>query len=416
MPYGYKNLFNTEQQSHLFGIYIRLEREKQSISITKLANIVGIASSYLSEIEKGKKTPTDITFISLCDALNINFDYKYYDPDIEKKLKDLYHYCLFDQNIQEVEKCFSQLNTEKNRSSFLYPYVILGEKIKDFYIFHNGVNGAELELLNELAELTGNSSFKVAVLDLEVCFKRIKLTNSLIDDFYRSNGKFFATNLTNYDSIRSYFSGIYALHASEFYNSEKNIIKASEYCKIAEKILEISISLTELLKVKELSIKIEIASGNYKYALQQLFSLMQVVNETNIKSRYLELIGTIYFFIHNYKAAADAFHEALQMNPNNILSVYYLLILSISYLSKDNIENYLTDIQQNLQLYSVFKAVQEDVDVCNTFDNFIENIEDQNIKKLFYEWIFQYACDKEDFQKATYYAKKIILISKSAYQ
>lgn len=55
MPYGYKSLFNTEQQSHLFGIYIRLEREKQNISIIKLANIVGIASSYLSEIEKGKK-------------------------------------------------------------------------------------------------------------------------------------------------------------------------------------------------------------------------------------------------------------------------------------------------------------------------------------------------------------------------
>lgn len=113
MPYGYKSLFNTEQQSHLFGTYIRLEREKQNISVIKLANIVGIASSYLSEIEKGKKTPTDITLISLCDALNINFDYKYYDSNIEKNLKDLYHYCLFDQNKQEAEKCFSQLNTEK---------------------------------------------------------------------------------------------------------------------------------------------------------------------------------------------------------------------------------------------------------------------------------------------------------------
>lgn len=53
MPYGYKSLFNTEQQSHLFGIYIRLERKKQNISVIKLANIVGIASSYLSEIESG---------------------------------------------------------------------------------------------------------------------------------------------------------------------------------------------------------------------------------------------------------------------------------------------------------------------------------------------------------------------------
>lgn len=415
MPYGYKSLFNTEQQSRLFGIYIRLEREKQNISVIKLANIVGIASSYLSEIEKGKKTPTDITLISLCDALNINFDYKYYDSNIENKLKDLYHYCLFIKNIQEVEKCFSQLNTAKNRSSFLYPYGILGEKIKDFYIFHNELNIEDLELLYELAELMENSFFKVAVLDLEACFKRIKSTNSLIDDFYRSSEKFFATNLTDYDSIRSYFSGIYALHASDFYNSEKNIIKASEYCKIAEKFLGISISLTELLKVKELSIKIEIASGNYKYALQQLFSLMKVIVDPIDKGACLELIGITYFLTHDYKAAADAFHEALQMNPNNILSSYYLLLLSISYLSKDNIENYHTDIQQNQQLYSVFKAVQEDADVCNTFNNFIENIEDQNIKKLYYEWIFQYACDKEDYKKATYYAKKIILISKSAY-
>lgn len=197
--------------------------------------------------------------------------------------------------------------------------------------------------------------------------------------------------------------------------AKKNIIKASEYCKIAEKFLGISISLTELLKVKELSIKIEIASGNYKYALQQLFSLMKVIVDPIDKGACLELIGITYFLAHDYKAAADAFHEALQMNPNNILSSYYLLLLSISYLSKDNIENYHTDIQQNQQLYSVFKAVQEDVDVCNTFDNFIENIEDQNTKKLYYEWIFQYACDKEDYKKATYYAKKIILISKSAY-
>ena len=54
---------------------VRLMRKAQKLNQTQLARRVGVAQAYISEIEKGKKTPSVDVLEKLCDALDCSADY-----------------------------------------------------------------------------------------------------------------------------------------------------------------------------------------------------------------------------------------------------------------------------------------------------------------------------------------------------
>ncbi|MDD5018521.1 MAG: helix-turn-helix domain-containing protein [Eubacteriales bacterium] len=54
---------------------IRLMRQAQNLNQSQLALRVGVAQAYISEIEKGKKTPSVDVLEKLCDALDCSADY-----------------------------------------------------------------------------------------------------------------------------------------------------------------------------------------------------------------------------------------------------------------------------------------------------------------------------------------------------
>ena len=56
----------------MIGQYIRDERQKQNISLKALALEVGVTSSALSQIEKGKRSPKIQTLLKITDALHIS--------------------------------------------------------------------------------------------------------------------------------------------------------------------------------------------------------------------------------------------------------------------------------------------------------------------------------------------------------
>lgn len=59
----------------IFGIKIRQLRSKKNLSLTQLSKLTGISTSYLNEIEKGKKYPKPDKISALADALEVSYDW-----------------------------------------------------------------------------------------------------------------------------------------------------------------------------------------------------------------------------------------------------------------------------------------------------------------------------------------------------
>ena len=54
------------------GNRIKFFREKQNITVNKLANMAGVSQSYLRDLELGVKQPTVEYLSYICDALGIS--------------------------------------------------------------------------------------------------------------------------------------------------------------------------------------------------------------------------------------------------------------------------------------------------------------------------------------------------------
>jgi len=83
----------------LYGKRIREQREAQNLLQEKLAEMVDISNTHMSEIERGKKVPSLDAFVRIVNALNIPADFILRDElnnskqiflnDITEKMTDL---------------------------------------------------------------------------------------------------------------------------------------------------------------------------------------------------------------------------------------------------------------------------------------------------------------------------------------
>lgn len=69
------------------GLRIRKIRESQKLSREQLAEISGISTQFLSDIETGKKGMTVSTLKKICDALHVTADYIVYGTNNGKYLE-----------------------------------------------------------------------------------------------------------------------------------------------------------------------------------------------------------------------------------------------------------------------------------------------------------------------------------------
>lgn len=59
------------------GSFIKEQREKSALSIRKLADMTGVSNPYLSQIERGVRTPSAEILRSIADALSIRTETLY---------------------------------------------------------------------------------------------------------------------------------------------------------------------------------------------------------------------------------------------------------------------------------------------------------------------------------------------------
>lgn len=62
------------------GKRIRLERVRKKIKQNELAKKIGISNTYLSDIEHQRTIPSLITYIKICQALDVDLDFMLKQP------------------------------------------------------------------------------------------------------------------------------------------------------------------------------------------------------------------------------------------------------------------------------------------------------------------------------------------------
>jgi len=58
----------------ILGERIREERKRKSLTLEKLEELAGVSAVYLSEVERGNKTPSLATLIKIVNILDVSID------------------------------------------------------------------------------------------------------------------------------------------------------------------------------------------------------------------------------------------------------------------------------------------------------------------------------------------------------
>ncbi len=126
-----QNIMNTENLKIIFGIKIKAYRVDQGLSLQELSQKTGIATSYLSEIESGKKYPKPDKLLRLADALEVDYDTlvstkvsKSLDPFtalINSELINQFPFHLFGISASEILGLFK--NKPENAHAFLQTFL-----------------------------------------------------------------------------------------------------------------------------------------------------------------------------------------------------------------------------------------------------------------------------------------------------
>lgn len=100
------------------GERIRFEREKLGLSRESFAEIVGLSSFYIGQLERNERSMSVDTLIKICDSLNVSMDYilkgyiKYMENIAVLEAFQNYYSEEMDSEIKELLSILSGTSTE----------------------------------------------------------------------------------------------------------------------------------------------------------------------------------------------------------------------------------------------------------------------------------------------------------------
>ena len=326
MPFGYKPTIEDRRHQKLFAKFMRIERTKQNISLNELAKLIGIDSSYLSSIENAKRVPSEIVIESICDALDITFDFSL---DTENECKELVrsYYNLLLNNDVTAEGVYKQLKDNNRYYSFAYPIILLSDFLYDALYKGDTIDDNKLQGLKELEDLE-DESFKIVVTDFEIMAAYKNLNPDQVSELYLEKLK----SCGGIDSsclLGDVPLGLFYLHAATYFSDHRKLLDAMQVVKDAQAIFQKHLYLKGMLAIKELNAKNYFELKNYERAIEEYKELAAnslVSSNKQLVAMCYENIGSILYKSKNYNEANHFFNKALELDLNCKHSRYYLVL------------------------------------------------------------------------------------------
>lgn len=383
-----KGLNEDESKKMYLGAFIRYEREKEEMTLSFMADIVGITKSFLSDIEHGKKMPADYTLKKIMSVLDIEFheDVSIHEEALEKmnEMYQLYSDC----NIEKMKELNKKIvsNELKYRNSYAFLTYDLIRFVYELNVNSNLEKCMKfIEKLNKFYHLLSKDEM-VIFDDAKGMYHYKKRDMKQAEEFYKKALESATTNVQK---------ALICYHLTLLYQLKNNQLDSLIYCEQSIQYYNKEYNIYRLLHL-------EIFKGTC-YARERLFDkaihiyekVIENAKKNNIEeivSRAYNNIAWTYLKANNYEKTIESVEYSLKCkNERQHEEIYIYIPYSYYKLGKyeeslDRIEAYRTDLVNSIQL-SFLEAIQARIE--NQGDLFVKYIQ---------EYIHNLTGDNDDYE------------------
>lgn len=283
-------IWGNNQLEHQIGAIIRINRIYQNLSVRFLANLAGIEHSQLSKIERGIIIPNRRIYLSIFNALDLEFE------NVDDYLKETF------ETVNE-----------------LYYEIIYNPPTKDIF--------SHLETLNQQAHIKG---FTVSILLINLIFSVLSKETMAIHELLR-----YLKVIE--DSMSDHQKQLYYLYRGVYLTSIENLEAALLYLEKANQYPAFDIGQGICHHQKGI---IYLKKGNYFKAHAHLHQAIEHFNQHHVFVRSANAsihLSQLYLLTHEYELACQILKELLhcknyiysQAIPFNDVAEYLLLLCLI---------------------------------------------------------------------------------------
>lgn len=296
-----KDLSESEDTQLYLGAFIRYERETENMTLGFMADVVGITKSYLSDIEHGKKKPSEYAFNKIMSILGIEFN-----DSLSLRLE------IIDQ-LEKMYLLYTEFNKEEMKE-------IMDDFNNHYEKYYNSYAFLTCEIIRLIYALTVENNMNLA--------KQIMIKIDLFDHllskeevaiYYDMKG-LYAYKVNDFNIAQEDFEnaldqssstctkGMICYHLALLYQSKNNQIDSLLYCERAIEHFSKNYNVFRLLYL-------ELYKGTC-YSRERIYdkaiSIYENVVENSIKSNYPRITNVTYHNIAWTYIKAKKYKEVIQ--------------------------------------------------------------------------------------------------------
>ena len=317
-----KGLNEDESKKMYLGAFIRYEREKEEMTLSFMADIVGITKSFLSDIEHGKKMPADYTLKKIMSVLDIEFheDVSIHEEALEK--------------MNKMYQLYSDCNIEKMKE-------LNGEMISKEYIYKNSYAFLTYDLIRLVYELNANSNLleSAPLVNKIEAFSHM-LTKKEMAIFCDLKGSYFY-KLREFDEAEKFYKMAFELatsnllkamicyHFTIFYQFKNNQLDSLIYCEQSIRYFNREYNIYRLLHLEIFKGTCYAREGLFDKAIHIYEKVIENAKKNNIEeivSRAYNNIAWTYLKAKNYEKTIESVEYSLKCKNEWQLDEIYIYI------------------------------------------------------------------------------------------
>ncbi len=411
MPFGYTASFASERYQILFGKFVKYERIDQNISQNELAKIIGIDTSYLSSVENGKKCPSKLVAESICDALDIDFDFsEETEIDGKETFSLLYRSLHYEGDAREI---YEKLMDDRYLYSFAYPYVMLGDILYNVCLIDEHIDRQKIAILSEIAK-NEDSSFQVIVSDYELMTLHDLYTHEEVIDRYRET----IQEITPKDHDRLLGDlpfAMFYLHAAEYFSDHGAISDAIDATNKTIVLFQDMVYVKGLLAAKGFKAKNYALMKDHISAIREYEDLASnplFVRDDVIIATCYQNIGSILFEDHQYEKAISYFKRSLDLN-SDIKEVICYIALCYYKLNDPKLDGFITEHKDDhdplvKHVIALISAIRNEGEKIEDLFVWIRDNGPLDITNILAKVLFEHFFNQNMYKEASTYAEILL--------
>lgn len=296
-----KDLSESEDTQLYLGAFIRYERESENMTLGFMADVIGITKSYLSDIEHGKKKPSEYAFNKIMSTLGIDFN-----DSLSLRLEMI-------DKLEKMYLLYTELNKEEMKE-------IIDDLNNNYEKYYNSYAFLTCEIMRLVYALTVENNMDLSKLIMTKVDMFDHLLSKEEASIYYDMKGLYAYKVNDLNAAQEYFEkayeqtssictkGMVCYHLALLYQGKNNQIDSLLYCERAIEHFSKNYNIFRLLYL-------ELYKGTC-YSRERIYdkaiNIYENVVENSIKNNYSRITNVTYHNMAWTYMKAKKYTEVIQ--------------------------------------------------------------------------------------------------------